>query len=128
MYYFGDMKTLLDWQKAGMETLNPFLKVPDTKTVFDWQKSGMGTLNSFIKDGYDEVHKAHQLCWEQGLLWMKNFQKMHADWMDLFLKEVDKMHSRFQQNLGTMEQHLSSNQKADQKTTSGTPEGGGKSK
>ena len=121
MYYFGDMKTMLDWQKAGLETLTPFLKVTDTKTAFEWQKTGMESLNSFVKDGYDQVHKAHQLFWEQGLLWMKRFQKMHADWMDLLLKEVDNVHTCFQKNLSTMEQHMTAtSQDASKKAASGT--------
>ena len=128
MNYFGDMKTLLDWQKAGIEALNPFLKVTDTKKAFEGQKAGMETLNSLLKDGYDQAHKAHQLFWDQGLLWMKSFQKMHADWMDLFLKEIDNVHTCFQKNLSTMEQYLASApQTAGKKAASGSQGGQTKS-
>lgn len=129
MYYFGDMKTMLDWQKAGMETMYPFMKVTDTKIIFEWQKAGMETLNSFFKGGYDQAHKAQQLWWDQGLLWMKRFQKMHTDWMDLFQKEIDNVHTCFQKNLGTMEQYLTStSQSAGKKAASGTQTGQAKSK
>ena len=106
MFYFGDMKTVFDWQKAGMET-----------------------LNLFFKGGYDQAHKAQQLWWDQGQLWMKRFQRMHTDWMDLFQKETDNVHTCFQKNLGTMKQYLTStSQSAGKKAASGTQGGQAKSK
>mgnify|MGYP006292694539 CR=1 FL=1 len=113
----------LDWKMQGQvgreELFMNYFK--DMETVFEWQKAGMEALNSFFKGGYDQAHKAQQLWWDQGLLWMKRFQKMHADWMDLFQKEIDNVHTCFQKNLGTMEQYLTStSQSTSKKAASGT--------